>query len=126
MKNSNRYVDVFGLSECSVEIYRGTDRMTEKETGYIMSDAAQQGYMDAIYGKGLEGDAAINHALESSKKAEVLNIEHFGSMEEYVKAHGLGGTEFSGPAPRSLHRLQQIQQLHQDLANLFSQQQLKV
>ncbi|MFL0100143.1 RHS repeat domain-containing protein [Tenacibaculum maritimum] len=100
----NSWVDVFGL-DCGKKIYRGTDNGLEKaiaeETGYIMSDAAKKYYMEAMY-SGMSKNKAISNALEASKKAHKTNIEYFGSLENYMKAHSLKGTEIGGAAERSL------------------------
>ena len=51
VKDSNWWVDVFGLdNSCGTTIYRGTNRKIEhdiaEETGYIMSDAAREAFLD--------------------------------------------------------------------------------
>ena len=89
----------------AIEIYRGTDLTSElqifKETEYIMSDAARQGYNDAMY-SGKSIDDALKYALKVSQEAHVKNVKYFGTLENYMKAHTLKGTEIGGVAPRSM------------------------
>ncbi len=98
---------VGGLKSSSGEITisRGTNNFLENEianeTGYIMSDAARNAYIEAMY-SGVSQSEAVNIALKASQKAHVDNIAHFGSLKNYMDAHTLLGTEINGAAPRSM------------------------
>jgi len=99
-----------------VEVFRKTDNGNEirifEETGYIMSDAAREGYR--------EGGNNIVAALNASVKAHEIQLKFWwGSQKAYNEAHGHFGTDLGnmeGVAPRSmvsfgtsLHSIRNIQ-----------------
>ncbi len=97
------WTDPLGLSGC--KIYRGTDFGNEKdifrETGLVMSDAAREAYNSARYA-GKSMDEAIEAALGASQQAHAGQLQAWGSLENYVMAHGLWGQEIKVFGPRSL------------------------
>ena len=107
VKDSNWWVDRFGLdNSCGTTIYRGTNRKIEhdiaEETGYIMSDAAREAFLDAKYLDGRSNQEAIDIALKASQKAHDENVAYRGSLEAYVNAHSFEGNEIDIPAGRSM------------------------
>ncbi len=89
------WLDPFGLAEegCT-KIFRGSSNGKEteifNETGYIMSDAAKQAYLEAM-GAGASQEQAIADALAASVAAHEQNIAVWGSLDNYVQAHGEWG-----------------------------------
>lgn len=96
-------MDVFS---CGTTIYRGTNRKIEhdiaEETGYIMSDAAREVFLDAKYLDGRSNQKAIDIALKASQKAHDENVAYRESLEAYVNAHSFEGNEIDIPAGRSM------------------------
>jgi len=94
-----------GGSSSKTTISRATDNFLENEiaheTGYIMSDAARQAYIEATY-SGMSQQQAVDYALKASQQAHADNIAHFGSLQNYMNAHTLLGTEINGAAKRSM------------------------
>jgi large repetitive protein len=81
-----------------IPIYRGTDLYLEKmiagETRMIMSEAAQQGYM--------ESGGSVDAAREASEDAHAAALSEWGSEDDLAQAHGLFGTELQQEyGPRS-------------------------
>uniref|UniRef100_UPI001CD03D34 RHS repeat-associated core domain-containing protein n=1 Tax=Oscillatoria salina TaxID=331517 RepID=UPI001CD03D34 len=74
-----------------ISIYRGTDFTDEinifKETGYIMSDAARDGYNHARYVENRSIKHSIEYARKASRKAHQTQLEFWGSLDDYVQAH---------------------------------------
>jgi hypothetical protein len=89
------HIDPLGLSQevppGMVRIFRTTHRARENEfyqkTGYIMSDAAQQGYAEG---------GTLEHALARSQHAHDINTQALGT-EGYAWAHQ-GGADWALPA----------------------------
>jgi hypothetical protein len=86
-------------------LYRGTNRYAELQAffdtaqgdhGYIMSDAAIQGYY--------EGGNSLQNALSVSKNSFNQQLTILGSLQAYAEAHAsLGATEFTQKyGPRAL------------------------
>jgi RHS repeat-associated protein len=88
------WLDPFGLAEGCTEIFRGSSNGEESrifnETGYIMSEAAKQAYGDAMRA-GASQEEAIAEALAASVAAHEQNIAVWGSLDNYVQAHGQWG-----------------------------------
>jgi RHS repeat-associated protein len=72
-------------------IYRGTYLTQEieifQESGYIMSNAAQTAYREARYEKNLPIKRSIQYARKASQKAHKVQLDFWGSLDEYVRAH---------------------------------------
>ncbi|WP_170229025.1 RHS repeat domain-containing protein [Polyangium fumosum] len=94
--------DALGLSGCT-RVYRGTNFGEElyihEQTGLLMSDAARDAYRFAS-DAGATTDQAIAAALRASKAAHAQNVAHWGSLDNYVQAHGLWGIDLGKMTPR--------------------------
>ena len=96
-------IDPLGLD--IITIYRSTDNINElkiyEESGIVLSDAGRKAYMEAIY----EGES-IPNALQAAKRASETahshQIKEWGSLEQYIQAHGEFGTELTEIGQRSL------------------------
>jgi hypothetical protein len=88
-----------------VTVYRGTkfdnDLKIAKESGYVMSDAARTAYLEAR-GAGAPIDDALNAARAASEAAHAKQLQTWGSLNDYIQAHGAFGTEISQFGQRSL------------------------
>jgi hypothetical protein len=88
-----------------VTIYRGTSNTAElwvlEETGFVMSDAARAGYLNAR-GSGASVEAAMEEAMGASRRAHTAAVETWGGLDDYVRAHGAFGIELGTIGPRSL------------------------
>ncbi len=89
----------------NVTIYRGTSNVAEnwafQETGYIMSDAAVNTYMDATRnGAGIP--EALQAAQAAAEAAHANQLEVWGSSNDYAQAHSAFGSEISIFGPRSM------------------------
>jgi RHS repeat-associated protein len=81
-----------------VPVYRGTSLTSElmghSETGQLMSDAARTGFF--------ESGGSLEAAKAASESAHEAGIDAWGSLDNYVQAHGEFGTELSEVGPRSM------------------------
>lgn len=68
--------------------------MAHSDTGLLMSDAARTAYF--------ESGGSLAAARAASESAHAAGIESWGSLDNYVKAHGEFGTELSEIGPRSM------------------------
>lgn len=88
-----------------VTIYRGTNFRAEieifEESGAVLSDAGRAAYQTAIR-SGASIEEALSIANEASQAAHAQQITSWGSLDNYVQAHGAFGQEVSEIAPRSL------------------------
>ncbi|MGW0050902.1 DUF6531 domain-containing protein [Nocardia cyriacigeorgica] len=98
--NPLTWSDPLGLvpEECMVTVYRGTNSGAEQHvqssTGFMMSDAARAEFM---------GTESLDSAMKASQEAYRNAIDTWGSLDNYVQAHGEFGTELSREfGPRSL------------------------
>jgi RHS repeat-associated protein len=95
VRNPLTQIDPLGLSQelppGMIRIFRTTDRAQENqifhETGYIMSDAAQEGYKQG---------GTLQHALARSEHVHGTNVDALGE-EGYAWAHQ-GGANWALPA----------------------------
>lgn len=96
-------IDPFGLEEC--RIFRGTDLYLEvkifQETGLVMSDAARLAF-EAARMSGRSTGQAIEAALQASRAAHEVQLRAWGSLGDYVMAHGLWGQEITAFGQRSM------------------------
>ncbi|NEW29527.1 RHS repeat domain-containing protein, partial [Nocardia cyriacigeorgica] len=98
--NPLTWSDPLGLvpEECMVTVYRGTNSGAEQNvqdmTGYMMSDAARTEFM---------GTGSLESAMKASQDAHRNALDTWGSLDNYVQAHGEFGTELSREfGPRSM------------------------
>jgi len=82
-----------------VRAFRGTNRgeelrLLDETDGYLMSDAARDGYYENVYG-GLGFEEAWSAGLEKSQHAFEEASAHHGSAANYAREHRLQGTELS-------------------------------
>ncbi len=93
-------------SNKKIQLYRSTDFMDEiriyRETGYIMSDAARDGYNVARY----ELDKSIKHSIEyarkASRRAHKIHLDFWHSLDDYLLAHNEGIEYAEFAAKRSM------------------------
>ncbi len=81
-----------------ITLFRGTRLIVENQiynqTGIIMSESAQEAYMQS---------GSVDDALAASRAQTAASSEFWGSLDNYVQAHGeFGVSEMSDIAPRSL------------------------
>ncbi|MCX5125514.1 polymorphic toxin-type HINT domain-containing protein [Streptomyces sp. NBC_00347] len=80
-----------------VTVYRGTDQglenMIAEESGHLMSDAARSTYA---------GTGSMDEAMRASQQAHGDALAAWGSLDDYVQAHGSFGTEMAQIGPRSM------------------------
>lgn len=73
-----------------VTVYRGTDQglanMIAEESGHLMSDAARSTYA---------GTGSMEEAMKASQQAHADALQAWGSLDNYVQAHGSFGTEMA-------------------------------
>ncbi|WP_328712356.1 DUF6531 domain-containing protein [Nocardia salmonicida] len=99
--NPTSWADPLGLEPDGdlVRVYRGTDSGVEQRLqeidGFMMSDAARHEY----YSTG-----SVEEALKASQRAHTEAIDEWGSLDNYVQAHGEWGQEIGrdGFGPRSM------------------------
>jgi RHS repeat-associated protein len=92
--------------EGDVTLYRGTSRASEiaafsDSGGHIFSDAARSGYLEARYA-GSSIEEALRAAMSASEEAHLAQLSEWGSLNDYVQAHGAFGQEISEFGPRSM------------------------
>ena len=89
-------IDPLGLD--IITIYRSTDNLNEfmiyEESGVVLSDAGRKAYMEAIY-DGKSVPDALQSAKKASEAAHEYQIKEWGSIDQYIQAHGEFGTEFN-------------------------------
>lgn len=94
-----------GAGDDLVTVYRGTDIGSElaifDEAGAILSDAGRSAYLSAR-GAGASVDDALAAAYRSSGGAHSQQLSAWGSLDDYVQAHGAFGQEISVFGPRSM------------------------
>jgi hypothetical protein len=66
-----------------------------------MSDAARMAYMESRYA-GASVNEALGSARAASEAAHGGQLKTWGSLNDYVQAHGAFGTEISQFGPRSM------------------------
>ncbi|MFE1594947.1 DUF6531 domain-containing protein [Nocardia sp. NPDC058705] len=99
--NPTSWADPLGLEPDGdlVRVYRGTDagveHQVQRENGFMMSDAARHEY----YSTG-----SVEEALKASQRAHTEAIDEWGSLDNYIQAHGEWGQEVGrdGFGPRSM------------------------
>jgi hypothetical protein len=87
-----------GSEADQIPIYRGTDKGMENsivgDTGLVMSEAAQRGYV--------ESGGSVDAALQASEQAHAAALGEWGSEDDLAQAHGEFGTEMQQAyGPRS-------------------------
>ncbi|HEX6100516.1 MAG TPA: SpvB/TcaC N-terminal domain-containing protein [Thermoanaerobaculia bacterium] len=89
----------------SMRVFRGTrfgaEIQTLRETGYVTSDAARGAYLQAA-GEGQATSRALWEGRVASEAAHQQQLRAWGSLEDYVRAHGEFGTELREIGQRSL------------------------
>lgn len=68
--------------------------MAHSDTGLLMSDAARTAYFDS--------GGSTEEATAASESAHAAGIEEWGSLDNYVQAHGEFNTQLSEIGPRSM------------------------
>ena len=86
-------------------VHRGTDIAKElqvlDETGVVLSEAGRIPYLESRYaGKSINDSLRI--AREASETAHATQLQAWGSLDDYVQAHGAFGQDLTAIAPRSL------------------------
>ena len=89
----------------NITIYRGTSHGREievtQDSGYIMSDAARSAYQEARY-DGASVAEALQAAQAAAEVAHANQLEEWGSLNNYIQAHGEWGSEINMFGPRSM------------------------
>lgn len=88
-----------------VTVYRGTNLGSEvgifKESGPVLSDTGRSAYLSAR-GGGASIKEALAAARSASQTAHGNQLAAWGSLDNYVQAHGAFGQEISVFGPRSM------------------------
>jgi RHS repeat-associated protein len=96
-------IDPLGLD--FIDLYRGTDNTAEiqayYETGWVFSETGYRTYEQAIR-EGLSIKDALSKAIIESKYAHAKQIHEWGTLDQYIRAHGEWGQELKEIGQRSL------------------------
>lgn len=95
----------FAASLETMTVYRGTGLTAEinaqSESGYLLSDAARTAYVESRYA-GNSVSASLRTGRAASETAHASQLKTWGSLDDYVQAHGEFGTEINVFGQRSL------------------------